>query len=200
VAGEQKLKRLSEAGLAAAVGAPRLLSERERRGSGFGPARKPWIFELGDLHVPVGQNACRVKLVGGGCDRAAWDPREGEALDMYGHVPYRWIWELAGQEVNMPRTDTDTAGKRARAERLEARVSSEQKNLFLRAAALQGRSLTDFLVASAQEVAIETIRTHEAMRLGERDRQVFVSALLAVSAPAKTLGQAAKRYRERTGL
>src|ERR1700730_15342893 len=95
---------------------------------------------------------------------------------------------------------TDTVEKPPRDERLEARVSREQKDLFLQAAALQGRSLTDFLVASAQEAAIETVRTHDAMRLSERDRQTFVSALLASSAPAKTLEQAAKRYRERTGL
>ncbi len=100
----------------------------------------------------------------------------------------------------MPRTDTDAAGERPRSERLEARVSREQKDLFVRAAELQGRSLTDFLVASAQEAAIETVRTHDALRLSERDRQAFVSALLARPAPAKTLEQAAKRYRERTGL
>jgi len=100
----------------------------------------------------------------------------------------------------MLKTNTDTVGKRARSERLEARVSKEQKDLFVRAAELQGRSLTDFLVASAQEVAIETVRAHEALRLSERDRRAFVSALLAPATPAKTLEQAAKRYRERTGL
>ena len=97
-------------------------------------------------------------------------------------------------------TDTDTPGKkRPRSERLEARVSREQKTLFLRAAELQGRSLTDFVIASAQEAAIETVRTHDALVMSERDRQAFVSALLAPPAPGKRLEQAAKRYRERTG-
>ena len=86
-----------------------------------------------------------------------------------------------------------------RSQRLEARISKAQKDLFLRAAALQGRSLTDFLVASAQEAALTTVRTHDAVRLSERDRETFVSALLAVPAPAKTLQRAVKRYRERTG-
>jgi uncharacterized protein (DUF1778 family) len=98
----------------------------------------------------------------------------------------------------MPRTDI--VGKRPRSERLEARVSKEQKALFLRAATLQGRSLTDFLVSSVQQAAIETVRTHEAVRLSERDRHAFVSALLAPPSPAKTLEHAAKRYRQRTGL
>jgi len=100
----------------------------------------------------------------------------------------------------MPKTDTDTARKRPRSKRLEARVSREQKELFVRAATLQGRSLTDFLIASVQEAAIETVRAHDALRLSERDRQAFVSALLAPPAPARALGLAAKRYRERTGL
>lgn len=94
---------------------------------------------------------------------------------------------------------TRAPAKRPRSERLEARISIAQKELFVRAAELQGRSLTDFVVASAQEAALQTVRTHDAMRLSERDRQAFVSALLASPAPAKTLQQAAKRYRERAG-
>jgi len=89
-------------------------------------------------------------------------------------------------------------GKRPRAERLEARVTREQKTLFLRAAALQGRSLTDFLVASAHEAATQTVHRHHAVRLSERDRHKFVSALLRPPSPGRVLKQAAKRYRERT--
>ena len=97
----------------------------------------------------------------------------------------------------MLRTDTD---KSRRSQRLEARLNQQQKDLFLRAAQLQGRSLTDFVIASAQEAAIETVRAHDAMRLGERDRQALVSALLEPPAPGETLQQAAKRYRKRAGL
>jgi uncharacterized protein (DUF1778 family) len=86
-----------------------------------------------------------------------------------------------------------------RQERLEARISKEQKELFLRAAELQGRSLTDFLVASAQEAALEAVRAHEALRLSEQDRRAFVSALLSPPAPNRTLLRAAKRYRQRAG-
>src|SRR3990172_10547176 len=99
----------------------------------------------------------------------------------------------------MLRTDKDPARKGIRDERLEARVTKEQKALFVRAAELQGRSLTDFLVASAQAAAMETVRTHDAMRLSERDREAFVSALLTPPSPARTLEQAAKRYRQRMG-
>ncbi len=101
----------------------------------------------------------------------------------------------------MLRTDAQTGApaNRPRSERLEARISKAQKQLFVRAAELQGRSLTDFLVASAQEAALETVRTHDAVRLSERDREVFVSALLTPPTPAKALQQAAKRYRKRMG-
>ena len=95
----------------------------------------------------------------------------------------------------MIRTETQT-----RSERLEARISKAQKDLFVRAAELQGRSLTDFLVASVQEAALATVRTHDAVRLSDRDRKAFVSALLNPPSPAKTLQEAAKRYRKRAGL
>ncbi len=97
-------------------------------------------------------------------------------------------------------THTEARAKQPRSERLEARISKAQKELFVRAADLQGRSLTDFVVASAQEAALQTVRTHDSLRLSERDRQAFVSAVLSPPVPAKTLRQAAKRYRERTGL
>jgi uncharacterized protein (DUF1778 family) len=102
----------------------------------------------------------------------------------------------------MLRTDAQTSvrAKRARPQRLEARISKAQKELFVRAAELQGRSLTDFLIASAQEAALETVRTHDALRLSEGDRRTFVSALLTPPTPAKTLQRAAKRYRKRTEL
>ncbi len=97
-------------------------------------------------------------------------------------------------------TELNTAGKTPRSERLEARVSKAQKNLFLRAAELQGRSLTDFLIASAQEAAERILRAQDVLTLSERDRKSFVAALLAPAAPGKALRQAAKRYRERAGI
>ena len=42
---------------------------------------------------------------------------------------------------------------RTRAERLETRVTAEQKRLIERAAALQGRTVTDFVLTSVQDAA-----------------------------------------------
>ena len=97
-------------------------------------------------------------------------------------------------------TEMNTPGKTSRSERLEARVSKAQKNLFLRAATLQGRSLTDFLIASVQEAAERALRAHDMLTLSERDRKSFVAALLEPAVPGKALRQAAKRFKERAGI
>ena len=97
-------------------------------------------------------------------------------------------------------TDIDTSEKAPRLERLEARISKAQKTLFLRAATVQGRSLTDFLIASVQEAAERALRTHDVLTLSERDRKIFVEALVKPAAPGKALRQAVKHYKHRTGI
>lgn len=84
---------------------------------------------------------------------------------------------------------------RRRAERVEARVTREQKQLLERAAALEGRSLTDFVIASAQSAAAEAIARHELLQLSPRDQAVFIRALLKPPAPNRALRAAAARYR-----
>jgi uncharacterized protein (DUF1778 family) len=84
---------------------------------------------------------------------------------------------------------------RQRSERVEARVTPEQKTLFERAAALEGRSLTDFLLSSAQAAAAETISRHELLKLRPDDQVAFVAALLNPPAPNKSLRAAVARYR-----
>ena len=68
--------------------------------------------------------------------------------------------------------------KRNRAERLEARVTAEQKSLIERAAALQGRSVTDFVLTSVQDAARRAIEEHSQLALSVRDSEAFVDALL----------------------
>ena len=97
-------------------------------------------------------------------------------------------------------TDIDAPEKAPRSERLEARISKAQKTLFLRAATVQGRSLTDFLITSAQEAAERALHAHDVLTLSERDRKIFVAALVKPAAPGKTLRQAVKRYKDRAGI
>ena len=86
------------------------------------------------------------------------------------------------------------APARKKVERLEARVSPEAKALCQRAADLQGRTLTDFVVHSAVEAANRTIRETEFVELSRRDRLAFVEALLNAPAPNKRLQQAMQRH------
>ena len=84
--------------------------------------------------------------------------------------------------------------------RLEARLTDEQKALLQHAADLTGRSLTEFVVSSAQEVAARTVREHEVLTLSGRDRLIFVEALLKPAPPSKRLRQAARRYKSITAI
>ncbi len=86
-----------------------------------------------------------------------------------------------------------------RAERLEARITAEQKLLLQRAADLQGRSLSDFVIASAHEAAVRAIQTVQAIQLGEADSRAFAEALLAPRQPNAALRAAVRRYRQATG-
>jgi uncharacterized protein (DUF1778 family) len=97
----------------------------------------------------------------------------------------------------MRSSDPDPGRESHKAARFEARLTPEQKSILLRAAALTGRSLTDFVVTSAQEAAARTLREHEAMTLSVRDREVFVAALLKAPAPGPRLRKAAQRYKRR---
>jgi uncharacterized protein (DUF1778 family) len=83
-------------------------------------------------------------------------------------------------------------------ERLEARISSEQKVFFQRAAAIRGLTFTDFIVESLQQAAVRTVEEHSVLKLDLEDREKFVDALTNPPAPNKALQTAAKRYRRMT--
>lgn len=100
----------------------------------------------------------------------------------------------------MPRHEVEGKGKISRSDRLEARVDREQKALFERAAALQGCSLSTFLITSAREAAIKTIQEHEVIKLSGSDRDVFIKALLNPPKPTKKMREAALRYKKEMDL
>ena len=57
------------------------------------------------------------------------------------------------------------ATRRPKTSRLEARISAEEKELLKRAADLQGCSLTEFVVRSAQEAARKAVKEYQMMAL-----------------------------------
>jgi uncharacterized protein (DUF1778 family) len=82
---------------------------------------------------------------------------------------------------------------------LEARISREQKALLQRAADLQGRTLTDFVVTNLQEAAVRTIEETQIIRLSANDSRVFAEALLNPRSPNQKLRVAARRYMKLIG-
>ena len=87
--------------------------------------------------------------------------------------------------------------KESKKERLEARLTPEQKKHIEHAARIKGTSVSDFVVLSADDAAVRTIREQEVLTLNERAREVFARALLHPPAPRRRLAAAAKRYKER---
>lgn len=80
-------------------------------------------------------------------------------------------------------------------ERLEARVTPEQKALFREAADLQGVTLTDFIVSSVHHAAVRALEDRHVLELSRRDQKAFVNALLRSEAPNRRLRAAWSRHR-----
>jgi uncharacterized protein (DUF1778 family) len=92
-------------------------------------------------------------------------------------------------------------GRRSRKEeRLEARVTPAQKRLIERAAALRGTSVTEFVVASAQEAATTAIKDFDVLQLRDEAREVFLNAVLHPPVPNEAARAAAQRYKKNMGL
>jgi len=81
--------------------------------------------------------------------------------------------------------------KVARNARMEARLAPETLALVKRAAELQGRSLSDFVVAAAQEAAKRAIEHSHVIGLSIGDQTLFVDLLVDPPQPNATLTKAA---------
>ncbi len=86
-----------------------------------------------------------------------------------------------------------------RDERLDARLTREEKEMIETAASLRGTSASDFVRMALKEAALNTIREHEVLRLTAEDRRVFVEALLNPPKPNGNLIAAAQRYKKVVG-
>jgi uncharacterized protein (DUF1778 family) len=72
---------------------------------------------------------------------------------------------------------------------------STAEDSLRRAAEIQGRSVSDFVVAAAQEAAQRTISEIEVLRLSGEAKEQFISLLLNPPHPNAALGRAFKRHR-----
>ena len=83
--------------------------------------------------------------------------------------------------------------------RLEASLPPEVHTLLKRAAQIQGRTLTAFVVSAAQEAARQTIEATEIVRLSVEDQQRFAEAILNPPEPTAALHRAFEWHRELFG-
>lgn len=66
----------------------------------------------------------------------------------------------------------------AKQARLEARIAPSTLALVRRAAEIQGRSLSDFVVAAAEDLARKTIEQSHILSLSMEDQERFAKALI----------------------
>lgn len=108
-------------------------------------------------------------------------------MTLYGYVPYN-ITAIQGANLTMSEEIKTT--------RLEARLPEWVHALLRQAAALQGRSVSDFVVSSAREAAERAIAEHEVIKLSVVDQQRFAAELLSSQPIAPTLKRAAALHRD----
>jgi uncharacterized protein (DUF1778 family) len=87
------------------------------------------------------------------------------------------------------------SSRQARTARLEARISPEMLSVVRRAAEIQGRSVSDFVVAAAQEAAQRTIEDTSIIRLSVEDQRLMLDAILNPPEPNEALLKAADAYK-----
>ncbi|MGD0962124.1 MAG: DUF1778 domain-containing protein [Methylomonas sp.] len=84
--------------------------------------------------------------------------------------------------------------------RLEARLPADAYAMLKRAAEIQGRTITDFVVTASCEAAKEIIETTEIIRLSIEDQRLFAESIINPPEPTDALIQAAAKYYELIGI
>ena len=77
--------------------------------------------------------------------------------------------------------------KTEKMDRIDLRVTKEQKEVLARAAVLSGVSMSSFLVANALTEAKKIVAKSEVIVLSDRDRDLFYSILRQPPKPNKNL-------------
>ncbi len=103
----------------------------------------------------------------------------------------------------MARTALRSKGKKnnshAKPYRFDARLNERQKTLIQRAADLEGRTVTDFVLHSAETAAERTIQERAMLILSARETEQFVSAILHPAEPGPVLRAGAQHYKNTLG-
>jgi len=99
-----------------------------------------------------------------GAVRRKWDAVQ--FLDMYRNNPYIFSMEdIMTQNVLQP-------------SRMDLRIPQEVRDIIDRAASMEGRTRTDFVIAAALERAEQVIERRKVIRLTMQDQDLLVRSLL----------------------
>ncbi len=88
-------------------------------------------------------------------------------------------------------------GQVARTARIEARITPENLTVIRRAAEIQGRSLSEFLVVAAQDAAQKAITETQMIRLAVEDHRRIMAAIQNPPPLTPTMKRAIARYKSR---
>lgn len=80
--------------------------------------------------------------------------------------------------------------------RLEAKVNLDIYQLLKQAAAMSGRTLTDFVVSVAYEEAKKTISEHQMLCLSLRDQELLIDSLSKPFEPNHSMKEAFSAYNQ----
>ena len=83
-----------------------------------------------------------------------------------------------------------------RSQRLEARIAPEALATVRRAAEIQGRSVSEFVVAAARDAAQKTIEETQLLRLSLAAQETIADLLLNPRPPGPALERAFAAHRE----
>jgi uncharacterized protein (DUF1778 family) len=86
-------------------------------------------------------------------------------------------------------------GAQIRNQRIEARIAPDVLAAVKRAAEIEGRSVSDFVVAAAWDAAQRTIEQAQILRLSLEAQETIVGLLLDPPAPGPTLERAFAAHR-----
>ncbi len=87
----------------------------------------------------------------------------------------------------------------SKSERINLRLDPMLKEKIQSAADFLQLSVSSFMLSSVLEAAEKVIREHEVMKLSDRDRDLFLNALLDPPAPNRALKNAFALHEKMTG-
>ncbi len=97
--------------------------------------------------------------------------------------------------ATLTKTRRKNAAPKSKAYRFDARLNEDQKTLIQRAADIEGRTMTDFVLRSAETAAERTIEDRAMLMLSARETEAFVNAILHPAEPGPVLRAAARHYK-----